>query len=71
MQAADQEQGAGDNPAVGAGLAGQHAHRLPERAIRRRLERVGDQPGPPSSPPAIPEQAKSRFRPPGIRPAPR
>lgn len=43
---AHQEQGPGDDPPVGPGPAGHHAHRLADRAIGGGLQPVRDQPGP-------------------------
>ena len=43
LTAADEEQCAGHDPAVGGALTCQHAHCLPDRTVRGRLQRVADQ----------------------------
>jgi hypothetical protein len=46
LTAAHQQQGHGHYPPIGCRVTSQHAHRLPHRAIRGRLQHVGNQPAP-------------------------
>ena len=58
LTAAHQQQGRGHHPPVGSRLTSQHAHRLPHRAIRGRLN------APATSHPRPAQQAPARLCPP-------